>query len=177
MSAPKPPLSPVAKITGGFAIAMLASIVLHAIIDNVTADHQSATTAGTTEAPLRPLTADEIAATERTPAQLKPAATRPEYAMYGHQLIAACDDNANRPDQMFKGKRVEITGEIDTVSKDILGTPYVTLDQIEITSVQAMFPRGSDGALAPLEKGQRITVQCRIDGELMNIIGRDCTLK
>jgi hypothetical protein len=43
--------------------------------------------------------------------------------------------------------------------------------------VQAMFLRGSDDTLAAREKGQRITVQCRIEGKLMNIIGGDCTLK
>jgi hypothetical protein len=40
-----------------------------------------------------------------------------------------------------------------------------------------MYPRGSEDALARLDKGKFVTVRCRIEGKLLNVIGRDCELR
>ena len=69
-----------------------------------------------------------------------------------------------------------IRGDVNEVAKDILGTPYVALSRSSITAVQAMFPRRSEGPLANLRPGQTVIVRCRIEGKLMNVIGRDCEL-
>ena len=62
------------------------------------------------------------------------------------------------------------------IATDVLGTPYVTLDTNSLFSVQAMFQRSAEAQLAGLNAGQRITVDCRCDGKLMDVYLSDCKL-
>jgi hypothetical protein len=92
-------------------------------------------------------------------------------------LIAAYQQNEIAADQRFKGETVVIRGDVNEIAKDILGTPYVTLSREGISAVPAMFPRSSAAPLADLRPGQTIVVQCRVEGKMMNVIGRDCELR
>lgn len=81
-------------------------------------------------------------------------------------------------DAKYKGNLVEVSGIIGTIGKDITDTPYVTLSigQYEITTVQCMFGRNDQTALASLSKGQSITLQGEVSGKLGNIIVRGCKI-
>ena len=66
-------------------------------------------------------------------------------------------------------------------SARILNTPYVTLnggEEFAVRSVQAMFKRNRDEAvLAPLAKGQQVSIVCDIRGLiLLNVVGDSCAL-
>ena len=97
--------------------------------------------------------------------------------MQASALVAAYDRNEIAADQAFKGKTFDIEGAVESIAKDILDAPYVTLDREGIRSVQAVFPRASANALAVLRPGQRITVRCEVDGLMMNVLASDCVLR
>ena len=81
---------------------------------------------------------------------------------------------------LFAWRTIEVTGVVDTIAKDIMGDPYVTLGsgkEFEFAHVQAMFPAGAAKQLAGLRKGQTLTVQCDCAGKVINVIGEDCGLK
>ena len=67
-------------------------------------------------------------------------------------------------------------GVVQSIGKDILGTPYLALEAGESTLgvVQALFPRSDESSLASISKGQGVVVSCKCSGKLMNVILRDC---
>lgn len=81
-------------------------------------------------------------------------------------------------DAKYKGNLVEVSGIIGTIGKDITDTPYVTLTigQYDILSVQCMFGRNDQTALATLAKGQSITLQGEVSGKLGNVLVRGCKI-
>lgn len=81
-------------------------------------------------------------------------------------------------DAKYKGNLVEVSGTIGTIGKDITDTPYVTLTigQYDILSVQCMFGRNDQTALATLAKGQSITLQGEVSGKLGNVLVRGCKI-
>ena len=104
--------------------------------------------------------------------------TRKGFKLSAATLIAAYEANEVAADEKFSGKLIEVTGVIDSISKDIMGDPYVTLGSgKDFAHVQAMFPADAAKQLAGLRKGQTLTVQCTCGGKVMNVIGKDCVLK
>ena len=93
------------------------------------------------------------------------------------QLNAAYENNEVKADQGFKGKVFCVTGTVSSIGKDILDTPYVTLDvgdPLSITHVQCMFAKKDEAKLAKLSPGDRVRIAGTGDGMLMNVLVRDC---
>lgn len=102
------------------------------------------------------------------------------FKLTASSLLAAYDANEVAADEKFKGKLIEVTGKVDTIAKDIMGDPYVTLGSgkdFEFAHVQAVFPADALKQLAGLRKGQEVTVRCTCAGKVINVIGRGCVLK
>ena len=96
------------------------------------------------------------------------------------QIVNEYDNNEIAADSRYKDKYVRISGVANDIGKDILDSMYVTIGEgadFELRSVQAFFPDEDEGALAGLRKGSRITVVCRIEGLMLNVLGRDCVLE
>ena len=91
------------------------------------------------------------------------------------QLFKDYDANEVNADDKYKGKVLRVTGTISTIGKDILDTPYIAFaTSNEIMSVQCMFD--DTGILGSLRKGQKLTVRCKGDGKLGNVILRGCMI-
>lgn len=96
------------------------------------------------------------------------------------QLLADYKNNEVGADNKYKGNLIEVTGIISDVKKDILDNLYVTLGTgraFEIPEVQAFFDDSMNNQLAGLNKGQQLTVVCRIDGLMLNVQAKDCVIK
>ena len=95
------------------------------------------------------------------------------------RLSEEYDANKVAADSKYKGKILEISGIIKDIGKDILDTPYVSLQgrQLSLFGVQCMFARADESKLATLSKGQSIVLQGRVEGELIgNIVVRGCSI-
>lgn len=95
-------------------------------------------------------------------------------------LLSAYEDNEIGADNRYKDKLVQVTGIVDSVKKDILDNLYVTLGtgrQFQIPTVQAFFDDSMNEQLGQLSKGQQLTVVCRIDGLMMNVLAKECIIK
>ena len=78
--------------------------------------------------------------------------------IFSTDLMQAYVDNKVAADINYKGKILVVSGTIDTIGKDILGAPYVTLKTNElIHSTQCFFQRKDEASLVSLQKGQNIT--------------------
>lgn len=92
------------------------------------------------------------------------------------ELFAAYEANEVAADRKYKGRRISVHGTIESIAKDIVGTPYLALSAGEFGSVQCMFSAANESALASLSKGKPIIVSGKCSGKMMNVILRDCSL-
>jgi hypothetical protein len=115
MAEARPPLTRQAKIVGVVILGAVALSVLGIVLLVMLA-------------PSRPMpdkprgddTTTDPPSPRATPAELH-AAEEPALRTIGaEQLVRAYEENPIRADQQWKGERVEITGQIDDIGKDIL---------------------------------------------------------
>jgi hypothetical protein len=92
-------------------------------------------------------------------------------------LYSAYDKNELSADNQYKNKVVQLTGIIDTIGKDIMGTPYVTLKTNDpIGTIQCML---SDNAsitqASAMSPGQTVTMQGTVSSKGITNVGvNDC---
>jgi hypothetical protein len=92
-----------------------------------------------------------------------------------NELFDTYEINELRADDLYKNKRLLVSGTVDNIAKDILDSPYVTLTTGNIIgSVQCMLTNDSADTASQLTKGTPITVNGKNAGKLMNVILRDC---
>jgi len=100
------------------------------------------------------------------------------HAITAEQLFSAYQANEVAADQEYKGKNISITGKVKTVGKDLLKTPYVSLETSNMfLGVQCMFSEKDTAKLAGLSKGDLVTISGTVKGSTINIIVEDCKLK
>lgn len=95
-------------------------------------------------------------------------------------LLAEYKENEVRADARFKGNTVVVTGQVGDVKKDIMDQIYVTLGtgkQFEVPVIQCFIAKGYEGKAAALSKGDTITVVGRVEGLMMNVLMKRCTIK
>jgi hypothetical protein len=102
-------------------------------------------------------------------------ANGPAVDVSARQLFADYEANEVSADDKYKGKVLRISGTITKIGKDVLDTPYVGLSVgDDVFEVQCMFDDGA--AVSSLKKGQKLTVRCKGDGKMGNVIVRGCVV-
>lgn len=93
------------------------------------------------------------------------------------ELFKAYSANEVAADSKFKGKPIEITGVVESISSDITDEPVVQLAGGEM--FQMVHANGLDTATAAgLSKGQEITLACTGAGEVIGMPAlSDCSLR
>ena len=93
------------------------------------------------------------------------------------ELFKAYSANEVAADSRFKGKPIEITGIVESISSDITDEPVVQLAGGEM--FQMVHANGLDTATAAgLSKGQEITLACTGAGEVIGMPSlSDCSLR
>jgi hypothetical protein len=109
--------------------------------------------------------------------QKKVESTEATFEGSAEALFRAYDENEIEADIQYKGKVLEISGKIDSIGKDIMDEPYVTL-RVGRTfgSVQCMFSKSSSQQLVRLRKGQAVVLKGRCAGKMVNVILRGCVV-
>ena len=95
------------------------------------------------------------------------------------QLSSDYKDNEIAADAKYKNKLIEVTGIVDSIGKDILDTPYISLQSYEyaiIDHVQCMFSKSQEPELATVSKGQRIVLKGTVSGKLGNVLVKGCVI-
>lgn len=121
----------------------------------------------------------QVAAQARQEGTLAPAAVEAQaIKVTAAQMYADYKENEIAGDAKYKGKLIEVTGTVTSISKDILNTPYIALktEEYGIFQVQCMFSKSDEAQLAIIAKGSRITLRGTVTGKLGNIIVNDCSI-
>lgn len=102
------------------------------------------------------------------------ASNAPVVDVTARKLFADYEANEVSADEMYKGKVLRVSGTISKIGKDVLDTPYVELSASDVFGVQCMFD--DTGALGSLKRGKKLTLRCKGDGKLGNVILRGCMI-
>ena len=102
----------------------------------------------------------------------------PELRIEARQIVADYTANEVLADQKYKGKLIEVTGAIDSISKDLFDRPFVTVgsgEELELT-VQCSLRNDQEGNAAKLFKGETVRVRGHCGGKMMNVQFDDCVV-
>jgi hypothetical protein len=106
--------------------------------------------------------------------------TAPAISVTADQLAGDYEANEVAADEKYKQKIVEVSGNVDSIGKDITDTIYVTLQTSEeyaVVKPQLFFSDEHKQEAAALQRGQPLTVKCRCDGKFMNVILKACVVE
>jgi len=134
---------------------------------------------------------DSAPAAEATATAAKTAAPKPKpIVVQAQELVGEYKANEVRADARFKGKRLIVIGVADDIKKDVLDSIYVIITAPEcvgdrkftnsarcgIEEVQAFFEDEQAGDAAAINKGVTIAVDCTVEGKMMNVLLKHCTI-
>lgn len=95
------------------------------------------------------------------------------------QIVNDYKDNEVAGDAKYKGKTVEVSGVVDTIGKDVLDTPFISLESYQyaiLDHVQCMFSKSDEAELATVSKGQKIVLRGEVNGKMGNILLKGCEI-
>lgn len=163
----KKPMGLIKKVGIGFAGFFVFMIVVGAMAGGAKDASSSAT-----NSPRGLTQAEEPEAAERTAPSYVDADIKDVLAVYkGNEL---------KGDQLFKDKKIRITGKVDDVKKDILNNPFITLGtgkQFEIPQIQCSLADSEKGKAAEVQKGQQLTIVGEVSGLMMNVQLANCIIE
>lgn len=99
----------------------------------------------------------------------------------GIDLINAYKENEIKADNTYKGKKVKITGEIESIGIDILDNAYITISDGEtysVNSVQCYFTNSAEkNKVAEMQEGNKITLIGTVgDFSVFNLSVNNCKI-
>lgn len=100
-------------------------------------------------------------------------------SLSAEQVVNEYKRNEVAADQKYKGKVLQVHGQIDAIGKDLTNTMYVVLNgggEFELRAVQCFFHDRHEAQLGSLSKGQIVKIQGKCDGLMMNVLLKNCTL-
>jgi tRNA(Ile2) C34 agmatinyltransferase TiaS len=100
----------------------------------------------------------------------------PRWRRYGDRVVVE-----GAADKIYDGEWYYITGVVDSIGKDILDDPYVTLGdgaKFETNTVQCMLTRKGAKAAEQLSKGDSVRAYGKVEGfVILNVLVRKCELE
>ena len=107
----------------------------------------------------------------------KISAATPDYVLSANTLFKAYDRNSVAADAKYEDKIVVVSGTIQNIGKDIMDTAYLVIGGSGfLDGVQCMLPRGQEGLVARVSKGQYVTLKGKVSGQIMgNVIVNNCS--
>ena len=161
----------------GFAIAGIAIGALTTLIVLI-----NIASSGSTAQPSTPPTANSTVSAPAPETPAKPVEEKPVVVevptVAAVKLVADYDANQLNADKKYKDKVYKITGTIDDFGSELLGNPYVSLvGDGYFNTVRCGFGDDQADAISKLSKGQQVTFQGTIYGDLIGSVSvNDCSI-
>jgi hypothetical protein len=99
----------------------------------------------------------------------------PSTFVTAESLFSAYEQNEIKADELFKGHYIEVYGRVSRVGKDIVDTAYITFgSRGQILSTQCMFSKPIPRWLQDVTPGVSLSLICKGNGKMGNILLDDC---
>ncbi len=161
--------SPV-KLVGFGCVGCLGIMFIFGIMGSTCASMERSGTKASAKAGDAPASA-QAKGTSPTPG------TPPDCVLDAQQLLDQYKGNEVGADEQFKGKLLEITGQVEQIKKDMAGNAYllfVNYERFGVRRVQCYFDKQHMKQLAKLQPSEKVTVVGRCSGLMMNVQLKDC---
>lgn len=94
-----------------------------------------------------------------------------------YDLYSAYEDNQIAADNLYEDQVLQVSGIIDSIGKDILDDPYVSIKAGNMLgSIQCMLDSSAVADAGSLTAGSSITMQGEKPSYLFNVLLRNCTI-
>lgn len=96
------------------------------------------------------------------------------------QILKDYEENEVSADNKYKGKKVAISGVVDSVSKDVLNDTYIKIDtgsDYEAFGAQCYIADTQLEKVAELKSGDKITVTGYVSSYSLNIVLKECEVQ
>jgi hypothetical protein len=94
-----------------------------------------------------------------------------------NQLVSLYKGNEVAADERFKGKVIEVEGNVTKIGKDVLDHPYVVLKANDVLrQVQCTFDNSKKAQLSSISVGDYLIVRGKCKGLMMNVLIDSCEL-
>lgn len=122
------------------------------------------------------------------PKEQKPTATPPptsavparKIKVEASEILSDYESNEVRADGWYRGKRMEVTGKVSEVAKDMSDEIMVVVGTgkpNEVLKLRCMFSERWTSQVAALSRGNVVTVDCRCEGmSIFRVVMSDCSL-
>jgi hypothetical protein len=101
----------------------------------------------------------------------------PDLKVSAPELAREYGANSVAADLKFKGKLIEVDGEIEDISRDVTNTIFVVLssqDPESVTDIQLFFSDAHEKEAASLNKGEYFAAVCQCEGKFVNVLLKNC---
>lgn len=95
------------------------------------------------------------------------------------QLISEYTNNEVAADQKYQNYNLEISGVVQSISKNLFNDPYIVIapNTQTFNGIQCSFNQDQEGGLATLNTGQNITVEGIGNGYMLNsVMVNNCSI-
>jgi len=102
----------------------------------------------------------------------------PSYTLSADQLYYDYNANEISADTKYKGKVVVVSGTVQNIGKDILGSAYIVIGgKGFLDGAQCTFTKAEESSVAHLGKGQRVSVKGEVSGKMGHVQIKKCSLQ
>jgi hypothetical protein len=102
----------------------------------------------------------------------------PSYTLSADQLYYDYNSNEVSADTKYKGKVVVVSGAIQSIGKDILGSAYIIVGgKGFLDGAQCTFTKAEEASVGRLAKGQRVSVKGEVGGKMGHVQLSKCSLQ
>jgi len=114
-------------------------------------------------------------AIQRSRVSGKPAA----YCVTAQQLVDEYNANRAVADRKYKGRVLQVSGTVTTISEDVMNHVFITLctDKSGLDCVQCYFADSERARIADLRRRQPVQVKGLCDGKRMDVSLNGCELQ
>jgi len=100
-----------------------------------------------------------------------------DFELTAEELYTAYRENEVAADEMYKGKKLAITGTITDIGKDVTDRPYVVFKIYFLESVTCYFSKENNSVIAKMNKTDGATIVGVCGGLfLKNVVIKDCNI-
>ena len=86
-------------------------------------------------------------------------------------------DNEIAAENKYKGKKVNISGKISSIKKNIANQPVINLDAGPLSYISCRFDKNYEDKLIGLKKGQTVGLNCKVEYKMVtSIFLCDCNI-
>ena len=158
-----------------YVIGLLACFVLFIVGVSLPSDNAAPTAVPSSAQSASQIASSPTATSSNIPSSVPDSGTvKVDYK----KLYKDYEDNPINADKIYRDKKLEITGKIANIDRDVGQSPYITffVDEYGAKSIKMSF--NDDDPVATLKKGQKVTVTGNCSGMFATVLVvlNDCTI-